>query len=101
MERRCLMLTCTVNGEARSLPEALTVAQLLEGLGYDRRRVAVEINGEVVPAARHAEQALTAEDRVEIVTLVGGGEAEGEPEDKPLVIGKFSFRSRLITGTGK
>jgi len=95
------MLTCTVNGEARSLPEPLTVAQLLERLGYDRRRVAVEINGEVVPAARHGEQALTAEDRIEIVTLVGGGEAEGEPEDKPLVIGKFSFRSRLITGTGK
>jgi thiazole synthase len=95
------MLTCTVNGEARSLPEALTVAQLLERLGYDRRRVAVEINGEVVPAMRHAEQALTTEDRIEIVTLVGGGEAEGEPEDKPLVIGKFSFRSRLITGTGK
>jgi thiazole synthase len=95
------MLTCTVNGEARRLPEALTVAQLLERLGYDRRRVAVEINGEVVPAARHGEQALTAEDRIEIVTLVGGGEAEGEPEDKQLVIGKFSFRSRLITGTGK
>ncbi len=95
------MLSCTVNGEARSLPEPLTVAQLLERLGYDRRRVAVEINGEVVPAARHAEQPLTAEDRIEIVTLVGGGEAEGVPEDKPLVIGKFSFRSRLITGTGK
>ncbi len=95
------MLTCTVNGEARSLPEPLTVAQLLERLGYDRRRVAVEINGEVVPAARHAEQALTSADHIEIVTLVGGGEAEGEPEDKSLVIGTFSFRSRLITGTGK
>jgi thiazole synthase len=95
------MLTCTVNGEARTLPEPLTVAQLLERLGYDRRRVAVEINGEVVPVARHAEQALSAADRIEIVTLVGGGEAEGEPEDKPLVIGKLSFHSRLITGTGK
>ena len=95
------MLTCTVNGEARTLPEPLTVAQLLERLGYDHHRVAVEINGEVVPAARHTEQTLTSDDRIEIVTLVGGGEAEGEPEDKPLVIGKFSFRSRLITGTGK
>ena len=44
------MLTCTVNGEARTLPEPLTVAQLLERLGYDRRRVAVEVNGLVVPA---------------------------------------------------
>jgi thiazole synthase len=95
------MLTFTVNGEARTLPEPLTVLQLLERLGYDRRRIAVEINGEVVPAARHGEQMLTSADRVEIVTLVGGGAADLEPEDKPLVIGKFSFRSRLITGTGK
>jgi thiazole synthase len=95
------MFTCTINGEARSWPESLTVAELLGRLGYDRRRVAVEINGEVVPAARHAEQTLTSADRVEIVTLVGGGEAGAEPDDKPLVIGKLSFRSRLITGTGK
>ncbi|HTU18939.1 MAG TPA: sulfur carrier protein ThiS [Gemmataceae bacterium] len=95
------MFTCTVNGEARTLPEPLTVAQLLDRLGYNRRRVAVEINGDVVPAAQHGEQTLTSADRVEIVTLVGGGETEAEPEDKPLVIGKFSFRSRLITGTGK
>src|SRR5262249_17380319 len=42
-------------------------------------------------------------DHVEIVTLVGGGalDPEGAPADKPLVIGKFRFRSRLITGTGK
>ena len=95
------MLTCTVNGESRTLPEPLTVAQLLERLGYDRRRVAVEINNEVVPALRHSEHALTAGDRIEIVTLVGGGEPESEPDDKALKIGKFSFCSRLITGTGK
>jgi thiazole synthase len=95
------MLTCTVNGEARTLPKPLTVAQLLERLGYDCRRVAVEVNGQVVPAIRHAEQALEAADRVEIVTLVGGGSGEAEPDDKPLVIGKFTFQSRLITGTGK
>ena len=95
------MLTCTVNGEVRTLPEPLTVAQLLERLGYDRRRVAVEVNGMVVPAVRHGEQALASADHVEIVTLVGGGSGEVEPDDKPLVIGKFSFRSRLITGTGK
>jgi thiazole synthase len=95
------MLTCTINGESRTLPEPLTVAQLLERLGYDRRRVAVEVNNQVVPAARHAEQTLASSDRIEIVTLVGGGEPEAEPDDKPLTIGKFTFRSRLITGTGK
>ncbi len=97
------MLTCTVNGEARTLPEPLTVAQLLQRLGYDRRRVAVEVNGTVIPAARHDAHGLARDDRVEIVTLVGGGapEVPEVPPDKPLVIGKFSFRSRLITGTGK
>ncbi len=97
------MLTCTVNGEARTLPEPLTVAQLLERLGYDRGRVAVEVNGEVVPRASHTARLLTGADRVEIVTLVGGGApaTADVPADKPLGIGKFSFRSRLITGTGK
>jgi thiazole synthase len=95
------MLNLTVNGESRSLPDILTVAQLMEHLGYDRQRVAVEINGEVAPRGRHAEQLLADGDRLEIVTLVGGGAPDGPPADKPLVIGKFRFRSRLITGTGK
>src|SRR5213079_1347680 len=51
---------------------------------------------------RHTDHPLHPEDRVEIVTLVGGGSGEPPPpEDKPLVIGKFRFRSRLFTGTGK
>jgi thiazole synthase len=95
------MPTITVNGESRTLPDPLTTAQLLERLGYDRRRVAVEVNGAVVPAARHGEHALADGDRVEVVTLVGGGAPDEPPADKPLVIGKFRFRSRLITGTGK
>ncbi len=95
------MLTLTVNGEPRSLPGPLTVAQLLKQLGYDPRRVAVEVNRDVVPALRHAEHPLSAGDRVEVVTLVGGGAGPPPPDDKPLVIGQYRFRSRLITGTGK
>ena len=93
------MFTLKVNGEQRTLPESLTVAQLLERLGFDRRRVAVEVNQEVVPSVRHAEHVLRVDDAVEIVTLVGGGASA--PADRPLVIGKFRFQSRLITGTGK
>ena len=52
------MLTLTVNGEARTLSGPLTVAQLLERLGYDRRRVAVEVNFDVVPAAEHGGRVL-------------------------------------------
>jgi thiazole synthase len=97
------MPNLTINGESRDFPESLTVAGLLERLGYDRRRVAVEVNHEIVPAARHAEHPLHAGDRVEVVTLVGGGAPAlpEEPADKPLVVGKFRFQSRLITGTGK
>ncbi|MBY0229637.1 MAG: sulfur carrier protein ThiS [Gemmataceae bacterium] len=93
------MLDLSVNGEPRSLPAPLTVAQLLAALGHDPRKVAVEVNLDVVPARRHAEHLLQPDDKVEIVTLVGGG--EGPPADKRLVVGKFSFTSRLFTGTGK
>jgi thiazole synthase len=96
------MLHITINGEPRTLPEILTVADLLTRLGHDRRRVAVEVNREVVPAPHHGGRQLQEGDDVEIVTLVGGGSPDAEPpRDKPLTIGKLSFRSRLITGTGK
>jgi thiazole synthase len=96
------MLSLLINGEARTLPAPLTVAELLDTLGLDRTRIAVEVNCELIPRPLHANHRLTGGEAVEIVTLVGGGSSNGDvPEDRPLVIGKFSFRSRLITGTGK
>jgi thiazole synthase len=93
------MPSITVNGEPRQVPPRQTVADLLAALHYDRRRVAVEVNRELVTAREHAQKHLAEGDAVEIVTLVGGGASS--PADKPLVIGKFQFQSRLITGTGK
>ena len=96
------MLQLTINQEPKRFATALSVADLLHELRLDPRRVAVEINREVVPRARHAERALADGDAVEIVTLVGGGSpALDPPADRPLVIGKFRFKSRLFTGTGK
>jgi thiazole synthase len=98
------MLTITINGEPRSLSSPLTVAQLLDTLGRDARKVAVEVNCAVVPRRQQGEHVLQAGDKVEIVTLVQGGSGErgaAAPADKPLVIGKHRFTSRLITGTGK
>jgi thiazole synthase len=95
------MLHVTINGERNELPEAATVADLLTHLGLDRHKVAIEVNEAVVPAMRHGEHRLGEGDRVEVVTLVGGGSDPQPPAHKPLVIGKFTFRSRLITGTGK
>ena len=62
-----------LNGEAREVPDGTTVLALLEGAGVDRRRCAVEVNLDVVPRARHADRVLDAGDRVEVVTMVGGG----------------------------
>jgi thiazole synthase len=95
------MLEFTLNGEPRALPGPLTVAELVDQLGYDRRRIAVEVNRAVVPLPQQPAHPLANGDAVEIVTLVGGGADPEIPPDKPLVIGKRSFRSRLITGTGK
>jgi thiazole synthase len=95
------MLDITINGESRTFHESLTVADLLDRLSHDRRRVAVEVNREVIPVAGHQGRRLQKGDAVEIVTLVGGGASDAVPPDKPLVVGKFRFGSRLITGTGK
>lgn len=63
----------TVNDQARQVAEEITVAQLLEELGLARRYVAVEVNLQLVPRQEHARHRLTDGDRLEIVTLVGGG----------------------------
>ncbi|MGA2034012.1 MAG: sulfur carrier protein ThiS [Thermoguttaceae bacterium] len=62
-----------VNGQARSVAAETTVAGLLAELGLSDKPLAVEVNRELVPRARHATQPLAAGDRLEIVTLVGGG----------------------------
>jgi sulfur carrier protein len=67
------MFKLTVNGQDRELAEGATVADLLAQLGLDSRMLAVERNLELVPRAQHSDTQLTAGDRVEVVTLVGGG----------------------------
>lgn len=62
-----------LNGQPRAFPDPLTVTALLEAEGLGGRRVAVEVNGEIVPRSRHPEYALRDGDRVEIVHALGGG----------------------------
>jgi len=62
-----------INGEPRELDEALTVAGMLEALSMRGRRIAVEINEEIVPRSRHAEHRLREGDRIEVVGAIGGG----------------------------
>jgi len=98
----------TLNGEARQLERPTSVRGLLESLGLDPAKIAVERNLEIVPRSRYGEVALGHGDRLEIVHFIGGGNAPPTSEslcvlreDKPLVIAGRSFKSRLIIGTGK
>lgn len=63
----------SVNDELRTAADGLTVAELLEQLRLAGKHVAVEANGELVPRGHHAQHRLADGDRLEIVTLVGGG----------------------------
>lgn len=63
----------TVNGEPRQMADGATVAGLIEELQLGGKPVAVEVNLELVPRQHHAQCRLAEGDRLEIVTLVGGG----------------------------
>lgn len=62
-----------LNGKTRELPGDTTVSGLMETLGLRTEVVAVEVNEELIARARRGEFGLHEGDRVEIVTLVGGG----------------------------
>jgi sulfur carrier protein len=66
-------VTILVNGEPRQVAADTTVAALLGELRLDPRHVAVEVNLELVPRGTHGRRALADGDRLEVVTLVGGG----------------------------
>lgn len=62
-----------LNGAPRTFQSGCSVAQLLADAGLNERRVAVEVNGEIVPRSRHASLVLHEGDQVEIVHALGGG----------------------------
>ena len=71
-------MSIIVNGEERSLSESQTVKQLIETLGLDGRKVAVERNMEIVPKSQYNNILLGDGDRLEIVHFIGGGAPDGE-----------------------
>ena len=62
-----------INGEAQTVDADLTVADLISQLGLNRRRVAVELNREIVARESYGERTLREGDQIEIVHFVGGG----------------------------
>jgi len=66
-------LTIVVNGETRRVGANANIASLIEELGLDRRKLAVERNREIVPRSRYEATPLTDRDQIEIVHFIGGG----------------------------
>lgn len=62
-----------VNGQIREVAEAVTLIEVLAAEGLAGRRVAIEVNRELVPRSLHVSHVLRAGDRVEIVHAMGGG----------------------------
>ncbi|MBS0570988.1 MAG: sulfur carrier protein ThiS [Proteobacteria bacterium] len=67
------MYTIVLNGQPRACAPGRTLRQLLDETGYAQRRVAVEINREIVPKSQHTQREIHDGDRIEIVNAIGGG----------------------------
>jgi thiazole synthase len=99
----------TLNGENKTLQPPMTVEQLIDHIGLDARKVAVERNLEIVPKSGYASVGLADGDQIEIVHFIGGGapdapqpaHAETDSDDDTLVVAGRRFHSRLLVGTGK
>ncbi|KJZ08813.1 thiamine biosynthesis protein ThiS [Halomonas sp. S2151] len=62
-----------LNGESHALDREQTVAELIDALGLGGRRIAVELNEDILPRSQHGETRLADGDRIEIVHAIGGG----------------------------
>ena len=71
MESPCIAVT--VNGKVIELPEGTTLADLLGSEGYDRSRIAVEVDGDICPRADLGSRVIRGGETVEVVSFVGGG----------------------------
>lgn len=63
----------TINGEQKELSQDMVLQRLLEQEGYDIRRIAVEINGEIVSKTLFNDTIVKSGDSIEVVSFVGGG----------------------------
>jgi len=98
-----MAVNVTLNGEAKQLDAPTSVRGLLESLGLDPAKIAVERNLEIVPRGAYGDVAVADGDRLEIVHFIGGGNAPVTPprEDTPFKLAGKTYKSRLIIGTGK
>ncbi len=62
-----------LNGVAREVPDNCSAAQLVAELGLGGKRIAMEVNMEIVPRSSYPDHTLHTDDKVEIVNAIGGG----------------------------
>lgn len=84
-----------INGDVREYAEQCTVADVVADLGLIGKRIAVELNKDILPADLYAGHTLHEGDRLEIVQAIGGGQ-----QDFFTLAGR-NYHSRLLVGTGK
>ena len=84
-----------INGDGREIAENSTVANVVAELELTHKKIALELNEDILPFQNFATQILKAGDKLEIVHAIGGGQG-----DSFLIAGK-SYQSRLLVGTGK
>ncbi len=84
-----------VNGETREYTEQTSVADVIASMGLTGKKIAIELNKEILPFQQYNTHLLQPEDRLEIVHAIGGGQ-----EDSFILAG-VTYHSRLLVGTGK
>lgn len=84
-----------VNGQSHDVAEQTHVSDVINELGLTGKKIAIELNKEILPFQQYTTQVLHDEDRLEIVHAIGGG------QDDSFVVAGVSYHSRLLVGTGK
>ena len=85
-----------VNGDCREYAEQITVADVIADLGLAGKRIAVELNLEILPYTQYASEVLKDGDKLEIVQAIGGGQ-----NDDAFTLAGKQYHSRLLVGSGK
>ena len=62
-----------INGGNKEQYDGKTLEEMIAEEGYEKSRIAIEINEEIIPKTRYGEVILQDADRVEVVSFVGGG----------------------------
>ena len=68
------MITIVLNGSDKQVDSNINVSELLEELGLTGKRLAVEINQQIIPRSNFTDYILHEKDNVEIVQAIGGGQ---------------------------